>query len=112
MTHIKDFILNVHFEGDYGDWEFLEEIMNFHDIDLSEDEAVHIRHFSELMLYTFDIIVGRWERYIASEVGYDVDLSLEYFLNYKDSHIDVMGKYHWNDTLEEVLEKYLEVNED
>lgn len=115
---ILEFVIWEKFGGGPTDWELADEICNHiyekFGYDLETTDLQDVNDFSSLLAMMFDIIVRQWETYISAQEGKDVDLNLEYFINFLDSHIDFGADgygLHWSDTSEEAYHKYKAVVE-
>jgi len=107
--HIKDFLVTCKFGGGKCDFDFVEEMMNFHDIDISENDVEEINHINDLISWVFDKIVEKWNAYIVENGGKEIALC--YSCNCLDSRIDDTGDYRWDMTPEEAYEEYMHMKE-
>jgi len=113
--HIKDQVLQSIFGGGYLDWDFLENIVETKKIDIDEEDIIDINdnkgNFNYLLDFAFREIQREWEEFISEQEGEEIELELEMFTNFLDSHIDNEGVYDWEDTPAQAYEKYLEKKE-
>lgn len=106
--HIKDFVLQNKLWWGFADWDFLEEIdkhcYNEFWVDVWGEIMEWVEHIHDLFRNYFNLIKEKREEYIEEQEGEKVELELDNFFNYLDSHIDLSWDYHWSDTKEEAYE--------